>query len=39
VASSWAAVAYLRASGFEVAAALRTADDALPLWFLTRAPR
>jgi GNAT superfamily N-acetyltransferase len=39
VAHSWAAVAYLRGSGFEVGAALRTADDALPLWLLTRAPR
>lgn len=38
-AYSWAAVAYLRGSGFEVTAALRTADDALPLWVVARTPR
>lgn len=38
VAYSWAAVNHLRGSGFEVSAALRTADDALPLWVVTRQP-
>lgn len=37
-AYSWAAVNFLRGSGFEVTAALRTADDALPLWVVTRQP-
>jgi GNAT superfamily N-acetyltransferase len=36
---SWAAAAYLRGFGFEVSASLRTADDALPVWVLTRTPR
>jgi GNAT superfamily N-acetyltransferase len=38
-AYSWAAVGYLRGSGFEVAAALRTADDAMPVWVVVRRPR
>jgi GNAT superfamily N-acetyltransferase len=37
-AYSWAAVGYLRDSGFEVAAALRTADDAMPVWVVVRRP-
>ena len=39
VAYSWAAVAYLRGSGFEVTADLQTADGAMPVWVVTRAPR
>jgi GNAT superfamily N-acetyltransferase len=39
VAYSWAAVAYLRGSGFEVTAELKTADGAMPVWVVTRAPR
>jgi GNAT superfamily N-acetyltransferase len=35
---TWAAVRFLRGSGFEVVAALRTADDELPLWLLVRPP-
>ncbi len=38
-AYSWAAANYLRGAGFEVTAALRTADDALPVWVVTRQPR
>ncbi|MCV2491929.1 N-acetyltransferase [Geodermatophilus sp. YIM 151500] len=38
-AYSWAAVNFLRGHGFEVAAALRTADDAMPVWVVVRAPR
>ncbi len=39
VAYSWAAVSYLRGSGFEVTADLQTADRAMPVWVVTRAPR
>jgi GNAT superfamily N-acetyltransferase len=39
VAHSWAAVAYLRGSGFEVTADLQTADGAMPVWVVTRTPR
>jgi hypothetical protein len=39
VAYSWAAVAYLRGSGFEVTADLTTADGAMPVWVVTRTPR
>jgi len=39
VAYSWAAVAYLRGHGFEVTADLTTADGAMPVWVVTRAPR
>jgi GNAT superfamily N-acetyltransferase len=39
VAHSWAAVSYLRGSGFEVTAELTTADGAMPVWVVTRAPR
>jgi GNAT superfamily N-acetyltransferase len=39
VAFSWAAVAYLRGSGFEVTADLQTADGAMPVWVVTRTPR
>jgi GNAT superfamily N-acetyltransferase len=35
---SWANVRFLRGFGFEVTAELRTADDELPLWVLTRQP-
>ena len=35
---TWAGVRFLRRSGFEVAEATRTADDALPLWVLVREP-
>lgn len=35
---TWAAVRFLRRSGFEVTAAIRTADDELPLWVLVREP-
>ena len=35
---SWAQAAFLRPFGFEVAAAIRTADDELPLWVLVRDP-
>jgi GNAT superfamily N-acetyltransferase len=38
-AYSWAAVAYLRGSGFEVTADLRTADGAMPVWVVSRTPR
>jgi GNAT superfamily N-acetyltransferase len=38
-AYSWAAVSYLRGSGFEVTADLKTADGAMPVWVVTRAPR
>jgi len=33
---AWAQAAFLRPFGFEVAAAIRTADDELPLWVLVR---
>jgi GNAT superfamily N-acetyltransferase len=33
---TWANVRFLRRFGFEVSAALRTADDELPVWVLTR---
>ncbi len=39
VAYSWAAVAYLRGSGFRVTTDLQTADGAMPVWVVTRAPR
>ena len=39
VAYSWAAVAYLRGSGFQVTTDLQTADGAMPVWVVTRAPR
>ena len=39
VAHSWAAASYLRGEGFEVTAKLETADGAMPVWVLTRAPR
>jgi GNAT superfamily N-acetyltransferase len=39
VAYSWAAVSYLRSAGFEVTAKLETADGAMPVWVVTRAPR
>ena len=39
VAYSWAAVSYLRGAGFQVAADLQTADGAMPVWVVTRAPR
>jgi GNAT superfamily N-acetyltransferase len=39
VAWSWAAVSYLRSEGFEVTAKLETADGAMPVWVVTRAPR
>jgi GNAT superfamily N-acetyltransferase len=35
---AWASAAFLRPFGFEVAQAIRTADDELPLWVLVRAP-
>ncbi|MGY1706490.1 GNAT family N-acetyltransferase [Geodermatophilus sp. SYSU D00697] len=35
---TWAAARFLRRSGFEVAQALRTADEELPLWLLVREP-
>jgi GNAT superfamily N-acetyltransferase len=35
---SWAQATFLRPFGFEVAAAIRTADDELPLWVLVRQP-
>ena len=35
---TWAGVRFLRRFGFQVAAATRTADDALPLWVLLRPP-
>jgi GNAT superfamily N-acetyltransferase len=35
---TWAAVRFLRGSGFEVERAMRTADDALPLWLVVRRP-
>ena len=35
---SWAQATFLRPFGFEVAAAIRTADDELPLWVLVRPP-
>ena len=38
-AFSWAAVSYLRGHGFEVTADLTTADGAMPVWVVTRAPR
>jgi GNAT superfamily N-acetyltransferase len=39
VAYSWAAVAYLRGAGFVVTTDLETADGAMPVWVVTRAPR
>ena len=38
-AYSWAAASYLRGQGFEVAAKVETADGAMPVWVLIRAPR
>jgi ribosomal protein S18 acetylase RimI-like enzyme len=38
LAYSWAAVAYLRGAGFRVTADLETADGAMPVWVVTRAP-
>ena len=38
IAYSWAAVAYLRGAGFRVTADLETADGAMPVWVVTRAP-
>jgi GNAT superfamily N-acetyltransferase len=38
-AYSWAATSYLRGEGFEVTAKLETADGAMPVWVVTRAPR
>ena len=35
---TWAAVRYLRRSGFEVTQTTRTPDDELPLWVLVREP-
>jgi GNAT superfamily N-acetyltransferase len=35
---SWAQATFLRPFGFEVAVAIRTADDELPLWVLVRPP-
>ena len=35
---TWAGVRFLRGSGFEVAAALHTADEELPVWVLVRPP-
>jgi GNAT superfamily N-acetyltransferase len=35
---TWANVRFLRRFGFEVSAALRTADDELPLWLVVREP-
>src|SRR4051812_11489979 len=35
---AWASAAFLRPFGFTVAAAIRTADDELPLWVPLRAP-
>jgi GNAT superfamily N-acetyltransferase len=35
---TWANARFLRGFGFEVTAALRTADDELPLWVLVREP-
>ncbi len=39
VAYSWAAAGYLRSQGFEVSARIGTADGAMPVWVLARAPR
>ena len=39
VAYSWAAVSYLRGSGFQVTTDLQTSDGAMPVWVVTRAPR
>ena len=39
VAYSWAAVAYLRGSGFRVTTDMQTEDGAMPVWVVTRAPR
>ena len=38
VAWSWAAAGYLRGQGFEVTARLETADGAMPVWVVRRAP-
>ena len=35
---SWANVRFLRGFGFEVTTELRTSDDELPVWVLTRQP-
>ncbi|MGY1745966.1 GNAT family N-acetyltransferase [Blastococcus sp. SYSU D00695] len=35
---TWAAVRFLRGSGFEVSASLHTADEELPVWVLVRPP-
>ena len=35
---SWANVRFLRGFGFEVTAELRTSDDELPVWVVTRQP-